>query len=95
VSVGGETQAPWQAARATGGIVRGRFSLALVENAERTLWEPEGTPALDYLRGRGLADSTIRSARLGVIIRGGPGIPAGITIPWFDGLAPRMVDIRR
>ena len=40
-------------------------ALALVEEAERALWTPSGAGTLDYLRGRGLKDATIRAARLG------------------------------
>src|SRR5262249_12247198 len=41
-------------------------AVALVEDAEKRLWEPEGAAALDYLRrDRGLTETTIRAARLG------------------------------
>jgi DNA primase len=41
-------------------------ALALVVEAERRLWTPEGADALASLHGRGLTDATIRVARLGV-----------------------------
>lgn len=68
---------------------------ALVVDAERRLWSPEGAGARAYLHGRGLADDTIRAARLGVVTTDRPGVPAGITIPWLDGPAPRLVNVRR
>lgn len=70
-------------------------ALALVETAERALWGPEGTDALEYLRNRGLTDTTIRTARLGLIIQGRPGIPTGISIPWFSNGVVVMVNVRR
>jgi hypothetical protein len=65
---------------------------ALVEAAAGRLWTPEGRPALESLRGRGLADPTIRQARLGwtpgvaIPIRDGARYwrVAGVIIPWFD-----------
>jgi DNA primase len=38
---------------------------AFIEHCEQLLWTPEGTPALDYLRRRGLQDDTIQAARVG------------------------------
>lgn len=49
----------------------------LVEASTRRLWTTEGTGALEYLRGRGLRDDTIRAARLGCT--------AGVTIPTREG----------
>src|SRR4051812_13748033 len=40
-------------------------ALALVRDAERALWTPEGSEAVRYLNGRGLNDETIKAARLG------------------------------
>jgi hypothetical protein len=60
-------------------------ALALVEAAAARLWTPDGASALAYLHGRGLADATIRAARLGWTPRA-DGIgwnPPGIVIPWF------------
>ena len=37
----------------------------IVEASEECLWSPMGEPALDWLRGRGLDDHTIRRFRLG------------------------------
>jgi hypothetical protein len=63
---------------------------ALVADAERRLWTPSGAEALRYLQGgRGLAEETIRQARLG----SAPG--RGITIPWFDRIGPTLVNVRR
>ena len=38
---------------------------AFVESGARTLWAPAGRHALDYLRGRGLTDASIKAARIG------------------------------
>jgi hypothetical protein len=77
-------------------------ALALVENAERTLWRPEGAGALAYLRGRGLADATIKAAWLGwtahVEARAKDGHPysvRGIVIPWFEGDRLSLVKVRQ
>jgi DNA primase len=71
-------------------------ALALVRDAERRLWTPEGEKALAYLHRRGLSDSTIRAARLGwtppLDLRGRP---RGITIPWFDGDRLALLKIRQ
>src|SRR5262245_42422710 len=40
-------------------------ALALVTEAEKRLWSPEGRAALAYLEGRGLSPEVIRAARLG------------------------------
>ena len=71
---------------------------AIIREAEDVLWSPAGREALDWLRGRGLLDLTIRRFRLGFLPkrvrtdpiealrnRDGPrGItaPRGITLPW-------------
>lgn len=78
-------------------------ALALVTEAARRLWGPEGAEALAYLRGRGLTDETIRAARLGVVAS--IAIPTrdgdrtfrarGVVIPWFDGDRLAMVKIRQ
>jgi 5S rRNA maturation endonuclease (ribonuclease M5) len=70
---------------------------AFVEYAVNLLWSEQGEPALEYLRGRGLKDETIKSAQLGYnpteMLR--PGVKwarekpvklwQGIAIPWFVG----------
>ncbi len=78
-------------------------ALSLVTEAAFRLWEPEGAGALGNLRGRGLTDEAIRSARLGWTP--GVGIPieggirywriAGVVIPWLDGDRLALVKIRR
>ena len=40
-------------------------ALALVEDAAKRIWTPEGAKALAYLQGRGLTAETIQAARLG------------------------------
>jgi DNA primase len=52
-------------------------ALAVVVDAEKRLWLPEGHAALEYLRGRGLTDAAIRKARLGWT--------PGVSIPVKDG----------
>ncbi len=57
-----------------------------------TLWSPAGQAALDYLRGRGLSDETVRAVMLGYHPREtyGPAhawgrvvrLPQGVVIPW-------------
>ncbi|MGA2701528.1 MAG: hypothetical protein ABSH35_10580 [Isosphaeraceae bacterium] len=74
----------------------------MTEAAAR-LWMPEGTEALAYLHNRGLADETIRAARLGVVKT--VSIPTregdrcyqarGVVIPWFDGDRLALVKIRQ
>ena len=72
--------------------------LALVEEAERKLWGPEGRPAREYLRHRGLEEATIRTARLGWTERasmsGGGRRFRGITIPWFGPEGLELVKVR-
>jgi hypothetical protein len=71
-------------------------TLALVVDAERRLWTPEGADALASLHGRGLDDTTIRAARLGVTLPLAlPGRPRGIIIPWFDGDCLTLVKLRQ
>lgn len=77
-------------------------ALALARDAEARLWGPDGGPALDYLRGRGLADATIRNARLGwtpgvsVPRSGGRAFRvSGIVLPWFDGGRLALVKVRQ
>jgi len=41
--------------------------VAFVARAEAALWSPSGAKMLDYLRGRGLKDETIKKHRLGYI----------------------------
>ena len=76
----------------------------LVTEAAARLWTPEGANALDYLRGRGLTEETIRAARLGWTP--GVSIPdsrtgtrfwrvSGIVIPWLDGDRLALVKIRQ
>jgi len=77
-------------------------ALALVTESESALWSPAGTEALDYLRGRGLRDETVKARRLGFT----PGVPyptrsggtaraAGIVIPWFEGDGLALVKLRQ
>lgn len=63
-------------------------ALALVKRAEAALWSERGASAVGYLLERGLTESTIREARLGLCRR-------GITIPWFIGGVLWAVRIRR
>jgi DNA primase len=78
-------------------------ALALVDEAARRLYSPEGTEALAYLQGRGLTDETIRTARLGVVAsvsiptRDGDRdfLARGVTIPWFDGDRLALVKVRQ
>jgi len=77
-------------------------ALALVADAERRLWTPEGAHALASLRRRGLADETIRAARLGVTE--GVAIPKadgsafralGVVLPWSSAGRPALVKVRQ
>jgi len=75
----------------------------LVTEATGRLWTPEGTEALTYLHHRGLADETIRAARLGVVKT--VSIPTregdrcyqarGVVIPWLNGDRLALVKIRQ
>lgn len=76
----------------------------VVELAEDWLWDGPGHAALSYLlEARGLAERTIRTARLGVIPGGyrqwvtiaGLKVPCGITIPWITGETVWAVKVRR
>ena len=63
---------------------------------EIRLWSLEGVEALAYLRNRGLADATIRAARLGYLLDNREKkIPRGVAIPWGEPGAFRMVNVRR
>jgi hypothetical protein len=74
----------------------------LVEHAAKQIWTPEGHPALEYLRGRGLTDETTRQTRLGWTP--GVSIPVndgtrhwvvyGIVIPWVERGRLTLVKIR-
>jgi hypothetical protein len=76
---------------------------ALVEDASKQIWTPEGADALAYLRGRGLRDETIKAGRLGwtpgvdIPIKDGTRFwtVRGITIPWLDGDRLKLAKIRR
>jgi hypothetical protein len=71
-------------------------------DAYHRLWTPAGRDARDYLHRRGLADETIRTARLGFAVhpwkwegkRLKLSVPA-VTIPWFDRGAVPRIKIRR
>jgi hypothetical protein len=71
-------------------------ALALVTEAEKRLWSPEGAAALAYLKGRGLTEATIKAAGLGWTPRadGVPWKPPGVVIPWRDGDRRALVKIR-
>jgi hypothetical protein len=74
----------------------------LVEEAAGCLWGPGGKHALEYLRGRGLTDETIRAAGLGctpkiwIPLKDGTGSYPywGITIPWRVSARLSQVRIR-
>ncbi len=78
-------------------------ALALVDEAAKRLWTPEGRAALAYLEGRGLTLETIRQAGLGwtpgVMLPTSDGArswrASGIVIPWLDGDRLAMVKIRQ
>jgi len=68
-----------------------------IEICECNLWAPLGTVALDYLRNRGLQDSTIKRFRLGY----SPGakfsglrVHRGLVIPWVMGDSVLALKIR-
>jgi DNA primase len=72
-------------------------ALALVDEAAKTLWRPEGRAGLRYLiESRGLSEATIRAARLGWTTRadGVPWKPPGVVIPWHDAGRLALVKIR-
>src|SRR5208337_311064 len=68
-----------------------RSPSTLVDEATACLWGPGGGSALDYLRGRGLTEATVRAAGLGFT----PAVMiptrardrcfrfSGIVIPWW------------
>jgi hypothetical protein len=79
-------------------------ALALVDEAAKRLWTPEGAAALRYLiERRGLSLETIRRHRLGwtprVKLPTSDGARAwrasGIVIPWLDGDRLELVKIRQ
>ncbi len=84
------------------GLAAGDAS-ALVEDAARRLWTPEGAGALSYLHGRGLTGETIRAARIGFVdrvavpTRAGDRVfqASGIVVPWFDRDRLAMAKVRR
>ena len=51
------------------------------KDAEQRLWTDEGLPVRTYILSRGLTESTIKKAHLGMVIRSC--IPY-LVIPWFD-----------
>jgi hypothetical protein len=69
---------------------------AMVADAEGRLWGDEGRHALEYLRGRGLKDSTIRAARLGWTPRAvkTAWTPRGIVVPWIRSNMVVLVKVR-
>jgi DNA primase len=77
--------------------------MKLIEESSRRLWEPAGREALEYLRGRGLEDGTIKAARLGWVYKlrvpnkdgGGRWPLSGIVLPWIDRDRVVMVKLRR
>ena len=73
----------------------GVFAQACLEN----LWDPHGCAALDYLRGRGFANSVIDDAGLGFNPQGvqhcGLWVDSGITIPVCVGGSLRQLNVRR
>jgi DNA primase len=71
-------------------------AMKLVDAAAKRIWTPEGANALNYLRGRGLTEATIRSARLGWTPRalGVPWKAPGVVIPWFDAGRLTLIKIR-
>lgn len=81
------------------------FAGRVVSEAMAELWSDRGRDALCYLRGRGLTDETIRAAKLGAraedsyvdgVFPDKPvWVPAGVTIPWYEGDQIVMVNIRR
>ncbi len=85
------------------GLERGEAE-RLVADASEWLWTLEGAAALAYVRGRGLADATIKAARLGwapkirLPKRDGDGtwlLLDGVTIPWIDSGRLARINVRR
>lgn len=68
---------------------------SVVSEAEKSLWGKKGRPALDWLRARGLHDTTISRFRLGFVpsdrrtepleVLGGKAllVRRGVTVPWL------------
>jgi len=79
------------------------LALEVVERAVDLLWSAQGEQHLDYLRGRGLTDATIKRAYLGSIpglpekwhFWEGLSIPPGIAIPRFAELELWGIKIRQ
>lgn len=76
----------------------------VVEQAEETLWSPQGEDALSYLvEERRLDTHTIRAARLGYVpgdyrqwrTLAGLNVPCGIVLPWITGETLWAVKVRR
>jgi DNA primase len=68
-----------------------------IDICQAKLWTPEGRQALDYLRGRGLTDDTIRIYRLGYcpgVWFGELWIQRGVLIPCVIGLEVWYLKIR-
>lgn len=80
-----------------------RAAWRVVESAVKGLWSQAGERALQYLKGRGLRDSTIWGARLGYLpgqpwewlTMGKLAVPCGIVIPWVVGTELWAVKVRR
>ena len=79
-------------------------ALALVTEAEKRLWSPEGRTAMTYLKGRGLTPETVRRHRLGwtprAMLPTSDGArphwsASGIVVPWHDGGRLCRVKIRQ
>jgi len=81
------------------------FARGVIERAGAALWSERGSRARDYLHGRGLADATIRAARLGfqqdaanaagIFPGSNVWLPRGIVIPWLEDDEVTVVNIRR
>ena len=73
---------------------------AFIDTCERDLWSSHGRPAREYLHRRGLKDTTIRAARLGLSLHNELGVAGiscvdGIVIPWFAEGTLWRLKIRR
>lgn len=70
----------------------------VANRAQTLLWTPQGSEALDYLRGRGFEDEWIERAELGFIPHytkwHGLSIPPGISIPSRSGGVLTQIRIR-
>src|SRR5207247_5349121 len=79
-------------------------AIRFYRSCQRLLWSEQGKQALDYLRQRGLTDTTIRRARLGYHPREAYGsakdwgravkLPQGIVFPWYFGEKVWRITIR-